>query len=58
MVDVVDASGVKYDNVQQHFYHAEAQEALDDIEKLLTNLYKHAESCELKHFRYGSANDG
>jgi hypothetical protein len=25
---------------------------------LLTNLYKHAESCELKHFRYGSANDG
>jgi len=55
---VVDASGVKYDNVQQHFYHAEAQEVLDDIEKLLTNLYKRAESCELKQFCYGSAKDG
>jgi esterase/lipase superfamily enzyme len=56
MVGVVDASGVEYDNVQHHSYHAEAEEVLDDIEKLLKNSDKSLR--KLKYFRCGSEKRG
>jgi esterase/lipase superfamily enzyme len=58
-VDVVDASGVEYDNVQQHSYHAAAEEVLDDIAKLLKNSDTRAECrTDLSCHKLNCANCG